>query len=81
MRAYAYDLLNFLRFLPVRNARLADVGATDLLEGPPWMPTGDASCEKCSASIQAVVIIKDEYDVAMAGRAAYDCVSCGHLER
>ena len=27
-RAYAYDLLNFLRFLAGRDARLADVGLT-----------------------------------------------------
>jgi len=32
----AYDLLNFLRFLAVRNARLADVVATDLFDYLDW---------------------------------------------
>jgi site-specific recombinase XerD len=32
VRAYAYDLLNFLRFLHERRARLGDVVATDLFD-------------------------------------------------
>ena len=36
VRAYAYDLLNFLRFLAGRNARLADVVATDLFDYLDW---------------------------------------------
>jgi len=36
VRAYAYDLLNFLRFLAGRNARLADVVATDLFGYLDW---------------------------------------------
>jgi integrase/recombinase XerC len=36
VRAYAYDLLNFLRFLAVRNARLADVVAMDLFGYLDW---------------------------------------------
>ena len=35
-RAYAYDLLNFLRFLAGRNAGLAGVVATDLFDYPAW---------------------------------------------
>src|SRR5258706_6854589 len=44
VRAYAYDLLNFLRFLAVRNARLADVVATDLFDYLDWQqrPAGPA---------------------------------------
>ena len=36
VRAYAYDLLNFLRFLAGRDARLADVVATDLFDYLDW---------------------------------------------
>jgi len=36
VRAYAYDLLNFLRFLAGRNARLADVVAADLFDYLDW---------------------------------------------
>jgi integrase/recombinase XerC len=36
VRAYAYDLLNFLRFLAGLNARLADVVATDLFDYLDW---------------------------------------------
>src|SRR6266516_6026882 len=36
VRAYAYDLLNFLRFLAGRGARLADVVAMDLFEYLGW---------------------------------------------
>ena len=36
VRAYAYDLLNFLRFLAERNARLAEVVATDLFDYLDW---------------------------------------------
>src|SRR5207253_8543780 len=36
VRAYAYDLLNFLRFLAGRDARLADVVATDLFDYLAW---------------------------------------------
>src|SRR5262249_20359099 len=36
VRAYAYDLLNFLRFLAGRGARLADVVAPDLFDYPDW---------------------------------------------
>ena len=36
VRAYAYDLLNFLRFLVGRGTRLADVVATDLFEYLDW---------------------------------------------
>jgi site-specific recombinase XerD len=36
VRAYAYDLLNFLRFLAGRNARLADVVAMDLFDYLEW---------------------------------------------
>src|SRR5207245_11371559 len=36
VRAYAYDLLNFLRFLAGRDARLADVVATDLVDYLAW---------------------------------------------
>jgi integrase/recombinase XerC len=36
VRAYAYDLLNFLRFLAGRGARLADVVATDLFDYLDW---------------------------------------------
>jgi site-specific recombinase XerD len=44
VRAYAYDLLNFLRFLAGREARLADVVATDLFDYLDWQqrPTGTA---------------------------------------
>jgi site-specific recombinase XerD len=36
VRAYAYDLLNFLRFLGQRSARFQDVVATDLFDYPDW---------------------------------------------
>jgi integrase/recombinase XerC len=36
VRAYAYDLLNFLRFLDERRARLGDVVATDLFDYLAW---------------------------------------------
>ena len=36
VRAYAYDLLNFLRFLAGRDARLGDVVATDLFDYLDW---------------------------------------------
>jgi hypothetical protein len=36
VRAYAYDLLNFLRFLAGRDARLADVVAMDLFDYLDW---------------------------------------------
>jgi len=36
VRAYAYDLLNFLRFLASRNARLTDVVAMDLFDYLAW---------------------------------------------
>jgi hypothetical protein len=36
VRAYAYDLLNFLRFLAGRGARLADVVAMDLFDYLDW---------------------------------------------
>ena len=36
VRAYAYDLLNFLRFLAGRNARMADVVAMDLFDYLDW---------------------------------------------
>src|SRR5271167_3003534 len=36
VRAYAYDLLNFLRFLAGRNARLAGVVAMDLFDYLDW---------------------------------------------
>src|SRR2546429_64336 len=36
VRAYAYDLLNFLRFLGGRDARLADVVAMDLFDYLDW---------------------------------------------
>ncbi|MBT8227053.1 MAG: tyrosine-type recombinase/integrase [Dactylosporangium sp.] len=36
VRAYAYDLLNFLRFLSGRHATLADVVATDLFDYLEW---------------------------------------------
>src|SRR2546423_6368377 len=44
VRAYAYDLLNFLRFLAGRDARLADVVATDLFGYLDWQqrPAGTA---------------------------------------
>jgi hypothetical protein len=44
VRAYAYDLLNFLRFLAGREARLADVVATDLFDYLDWQqrPAGTA---------------------------------------
>jgi len=40
VRAYAYDLLIFMRFLASRNARLADVVATDLFEYLDWQRGG-----------------------------------------
>ena len=36
VRAYAYELLNFLRFLAGRRARLADVVPTDLFDYLDW---------------------------------------------
>jgi integrase/recombinase XerC len=44
VRAYAYDLLNFLRFLAGRDARLADVVAMDLFDYLGWQqrPAGTA---------------------------------------
>jgi hypothetical protein len=44
VRAYAYDLLNFLRFLAGRDARLADVVAMDLFDYLDWQqrPAGTA---------------------------------------
>ena len=36
VRAYAYDLLNFLRFLGQRSARFQDVVATDLFDYLDW---------------------------------------------
>ena len=36
VRAYAYDLLNFLRFLAERGAGLRDVVATDLFDYLDW---------------------------------------------
>ena len=36
VRAYAYDLLNFLRFLLTRHATLADVVPTDLFDYLDW---------------------------------------------
>jgi integrase/recombinase XerC len=35
-RAYAFDLLNFLRFLAVRRLGLADVAPTDLFDCLAW---------------------------------------------
>jgi integrase/recombinase XerC len=35
-RAYAFDLLNFLRFLTARSLRLAAVAATDLFDYLDW---------------------------------------------
>jgi site-specific recombinase XerD len=44
VRAYAYDLLNFLRFLSGRDARLGEVTATDLFDYLDWQqrPAGTA---------------------------------------
>jgi integrase/recombinase XerC len=46
VRAYAYDLLNFLRFLLARGATLADVVPSDLFDYLDWqqraVPTGGA---------------------------------------
>jgi site-specific recombinase XerD len=44
VRAYAYDLLNFLRFLAERRARLGDVVPTDLFDYLDWQqrPAGTA---------------------------------------
>ncbi|MGH3305704.1 MAG: tyrosine-type recombinase/integrase [Streptosporangiaceae bacterium] len=44
VRAYAFDLLNFLRFLAGRNARLGEVVATDLFDYLDWQqrPAGTA---------------------------------------
>jgi integrase/recombinase XerC len=44
VRSYAYDLLNFLRFLDGRAARLGDVVATDLFDYLDWQqrPPGTA---------------------------------------
>src|SRR2546429_2270205 len=44
VRAYAYDLLTFLRFLAGRDARLADVVAMDLFDYLDWQqrPAGTA---------------------------------------
>lgn len=36
VRAYAFDLLNFLRFLSARRASLADVVPTDLFDYLDW---------------------------------------------
>ena len=49
VRAYAYDLLNFLRFLAGRDARLADVVAMDLFDYLDWQQ------RPVSAAGQAVV--------------------------
>ena len=45
VRAYAYDLLNFLRFLAGRGAGLADVVAMDLFDYLDWQ-IGRASCRE-----------------------------------
>jgi integrase/recombinase XerC len=42
VRAYAYDLLNFLRFLNERGARLQDVVATDLFDYLDWQQRATA---------------------------------------
>lgn len=46
VRAYAYDLLNFLRFLAERCARLGDVVATDLFDYLDWQQRPQASAGK-----------------------------------
>jgi integrase/recombinase XerC len=46
VRAYAYDLLNFLRFLAERGARLQDVVATDLFDYLAWQQRPTASTGK-----------------------------------
>lgn len=43
VRAYAYDLLNFLRFLAVRRAMLADVVPTDLFDYLDWQQRATAT--------------------------------------
>jgi integrase/recombinase XerC len=46
VRAYAYDLLNFLRFLAGRCARLQDVVATDLFDYMDWQQRPPAGTGK-----------------------------------
>ncbi len=46
VRAYAYDLLNFLRFLAERCARLQDVVATDLFDYLDWQQRPTAGTGK-----------------------------------
>jgi integrase/recombinase XerC len=43
VRAYAYDLLNFLRFLTERRGRLGDVVATDLFDYLDWQQQRSAA--------------------------------------
>src|SRR5665647_1021965 len=47
VRAYAYDLLNFMRFLSVRRATLAEVVPTDLFDYLDWQqrPTATARAQ------------------------------------
>ena len=51
VRAYAYDLLNFLRFLSRRRATLADVVPTDLFDYLDWQQRsgGSPRCAGCSS--------------------------------
>src|SRR6478609_9208772 len=46
VRAYAYDLLNFLRFLAERDAGLRDVVATDLFDYLDWQQRSRAGAGK-----------------------------------
>ena len=46
VRAYAYDLLNFLRFLAERRRRLRDVVATDLFDYLDWQQRAAAGAGK-----------------------------------
>ncbi len=46
VRAYAYDLLNFLRFLGQRSARFQDVVATDLFDYLDWQQRSTPSTAK-----------------------------------
>src|SRR5262249_12619658 len=71
VRAYAYDLLNFLRFLAGRNARLADVVAMDLFGYLDWqqrpVSTAGQTAERLGAGPGATPCTTNRRNVGGSG--------------
>ncbi len=79
VRAYAYDLLNFLRFLSARHARLADVVPTDLFDYLDWqqrpMPTVGAKVVPLAARRGAAPASMNRRVAAVRGLFEYAVTS------